>query len=119
MRKQYYECHITIEGPRLRGPNLKLQNLIESLGWKYSVIDGDIVLGPGFKYYATRHYNAKYGEQYIIDELCNVAEFISRNITKEEKVVRRKCEFVVFDDKKSGEPCNGGCPDCHVDDLAQ
>lgn len=113
MRKQYYECHVTIE-ELLQNKDLK--QLVESLGWKYSVIAGDIVLGPGPKHYATKHFNKKIPQQLILDELHGTADDL---IKKGFKVVRRKCELVIFDDKKSGEPCNGACPECHLDDLTQ
>lgn len=41
--KAYYECHITIESANKD----KTKQAVEVLGWKFSAIDGDPVLGTG------------------------------------------------------------------------
>lgn len=109
--KTYYECHITIEAPAL--PILRV--LIEKLKWKYSRIDGDPVMGAGVKQYATRHYNSKLAVDDVILLLHDTADKIaSYGFT----VTRRKVEHVIYDDRSSKvQPCNGGCPECHLEDI--
>lgn len=109
--KTYYECHITLEAPTL--PVLK--NLIETLKWKYSRIDGDPVMGAGVKQYATRHYNARLPVEEVLTELHKTADKIAEYGFK---VTRRKVELVLYDDRSSKvKPCDGGCPECHLEDL--
>lgn len=90
MRKQYYELHITCEGdPKIVAP------LVESIGWKFSAIDKDIVLGDGVKCYATRHLHIDTPDVQISEALLNNSNIL---MARGVKVVRRKIEKVVFDE---------------------
>lgn len=110
---RYYECHITIEANEtFRGI---LSELVIRLKWKFSAIDGDIVLGDGVKFYATRHFNEKLGEEKVLKTLLDTAEFIRKYGFK---ITRRKVEMVIWDDRSSKvQACNGACIECHLDDL--
>ena len=108
MTKQYYECHITLEGD----PAL-LKHAVENLKWKFSKIDGDPVMGAGVKCYATRHYNVRWPERDVLSFLHTTAAELALNFT----VTRKKIELVIYDDRSSKVRCDGGCPECHLDDL--
>lgn len=116
MAKSYYELHITMEAADSTERE-KVQLKVEDLGWKFSAIDGDIVLGGGVKLYATKHLNAKLDEPHVVRFLHDVADEIkTAGIT----VTRRKVERVIYDDRSSKvrpESCTGGCIACHLDDL--
>lgn len=105
--KQYYEAHVTMEGdPKLIRP------LVEALSWKFSCIDGDINLGDGVKCYATRQFNAtKNSPEGMVAILNAVADTLATNV----KVLRRKVELVIYDDRSSTVRCDGACYECHVD----
>lgn len=90
MTKQYYECHVTMEGDKSH-----IEKCVESIGWKFSAIDKDIILGDGVKCYATMHYSkSKYADEQIIafveDASYNLASMGCN-------VIRSKVELVVFD----------------------
>lgn len=108
MAKQYYECHITMLGdPKwLRWP-------VEAMKWKFSAIDGDPSLGNGIKCYATRHFNIKKSPEEVKLLLTIAATELSK---KGINVIRRKIENVIYDDRIETVNCNGGCPECHLDD---
>lgn len=88
--KQYYECHITMEGK----PDT-IKKTVELLGWKFSKIDGDPTLGDGVKCYATRHYNKKYSLDFIIEVVAETSQEINRFCGAE--ILREKVELVVHD----------------------
>ena len=112
MINKYYECHITIEAAP--EDKEKIKSIVEQLKWKFSAIEGDIVLGNGVKYYATMHYNYRLSETEVLSILHGTADTIETWF----KVVRRKVELVIYDDRSSKvKPCNGGCIECHLDDL--
>lgn len=111
--KNYYECHITLEGDRAAA-----KACVEGMAWKFSAIDGDPVTGPGVKLYATRHFNAKHSTKDIIEILHNVANWFEE--VGGFKITRRKVELVLYDDRSSKvRPCIGGCVECHLDDFYQ
>lgn len=111
--KQYYECHITLSAEERFKAHLK--DAVLELGWKFSSIDGDPVTGPGVKHYATRHYNAKLPSQVVLNWLHRAADKL--HLEEGFTVTRRKVELVIYDDRSSKvRPCDGGCPECHLDD---
>lgn len=110
MNYSYFECHVTMIGdPK------KIRPLVEREKWKFSVIDGDPVLGNGIKCYATRLFNKRLTVHVVTSKLLKVAETLSNNGCT---VIRRKVEQVVFDDRSTKMNCSGGCKDCHLDDLS-
>lgn len=116
MANSYYECHITIEEPDKRHWSY-VRLAVEQVGWKFSAIEGDIVLGDGIKCYATRHYNARIPSERMVDILQETAAALEKLGIK---VIRRKVELVIFDDRSSKvKPCDGGCIECHLDDLKE
>ena len=111
MTKQYYECHVTMEGDPTA-----IRPIVEETGWKFSAIYDDIILGEGLKCYATMHYNVRKPEDEVLLLLHDVANFIEASGVK---VLRRKVERVIYDNRidKPGT-CDGACPGCHVEDYA-
>lgn len=99
--KNYYECHVTMEGNPLEiGP------FVKKLGWKFSAIDGDPVLGRGIKCYATNLYSKQKTEEEVVALLKSTAARIMEvGIT----VLRRKVELVIYDDRSSAVVCDGSC----------
>lgn len=112
--KTYYECHITM-APSKGHVRDAVRYIVEALGWKFSSIEGDIVLGDGIKWYATKHFNSrKLGNDEVITQLHLTANYLKHTI----EVVRRKVELVIYDDRSDKvRPCAGGCVECHLDDL--
>lgn len=109
--KKYYESHITMTG----NPSL-IRPLVEQVKWKFSVIDGDPLMGEGIRCYATRLFNAKNTIEDVLENLLNTALFLSVSGIE---VTRRKVELVIYDDRSSKMRCEGGCVECHLDDLTQ
>lgn len=115
MTKSYYECHVTMDLPDDPLVIDLCRDLVSSLGWKFSQIAGDIVLGDGTKAYATRHFNARLSELYVLGLLNRTADRLAKYGFN---VVRRKVERVLYDDRSAKvRPCDGACPECHLDDL--
>lgn len=84
-------------------------------GWKFSSIEGDIVLGDGIKCYATRLTNSRKPIDDVLKELHETADNL---VNAGAEVMRRKTELVIYDDRSSKiTPCKGGCVECHLDDL--
>lgn len=110
---RYYECHVTLKAPP-GGDRRRLREHVEHLGWKFSAIDGDPVMGPGVKCYATMLYNARLGDEEVLRRLHRTAAVLSRGGWE---VTRRKVELVIHDDRSDKVRCDGGCRECHLDDL--
>jgi hypothetical protein len=109
MSNSYFECHVT-----MLGNPVEIRPVVESLKWKFSVIDGDPVLGEGIKCYATRLFNKKLGTEDVTKNLLRTAEALE---CQGFVVLRRKVELVIFDDRSAKIRCTGGCAACHLDDL--
>jgi hypothetical protein len=105
----YNEAHITMEWP---APSA--QELVENARWKFSVIDGDILLGSGSKCYATRHFKASQDPHAVLDELRQAAAGFQQGGCT---ILRQKIELVIYDTRSSKlrTVCTGGCPECHGD----
>lgn len=87
---QYYECHITFENT---DPD-RTKTEILNLGWKYSRIDGDPVMGDGVKQYATKHYPKRLGDSVVLNNVERVSMLLSHL-----GVTRSKVELVLHDTK--------------------
>jgi hypothetical protein len=111
MAVSYYECHVT-----LLGNATEIRPEVENRKWKFSVIDGDPVLGDGIKCYATKLFNRRVAQDTVIKELFLIATELQNNGFN---VLRRKVELVIFDDRSSKVQCNGGCVECHLDDWCK
>jgi hypothetical protein len=98
----------------MTGDPMAIRPLVESLKWKFSVIDGDILLGDGAKCYATRLFNERVGQAAVTAHLLAVARKLQRGGCN---VIRRKVELVLFDDRSSKMRCVGRCIECHLDDV--
>jgi hypothetical protein len=95
----YYECHITIAPNAFKESHIQL--VIEKLGWKFSKIDGDPVLGTGTRYYATKNYPKEAHKKCVMHELKSTSEQLEFGFGFD--VRRAKIEVVVFDTKKLKE----------------
>lgn len=95
MRQEYYECHITLSTETNKSKD-DLKCIVESIGWVFSCIDNDIVLGQGIKCYATKHFNKKFDIAYIMNEVVKASKNISY---LGGKVIREKIELVLYDTK--------------------
>lgn len=110
--KRYYECHVTFEPPPAPdgGSGKVAEEHVESFGWRFSAIDGDIVQGAGTKYYATRHFNEKLPTYRVLESLETMSNILSRfgyNVT------RRKIELVIYD-TRSSQVCPDDCLQCMI-----
>lgn len=117
--KTYYECHVTMVLLPTDEATRAAKKLTESLGWKFSQIEGDIALGDGVKSYATMHYNSRTPVEKVMDLLNGVADNLS---SEGINVIRRKVELVIYDDRSTKvQPgtCEGACVGCHLDDYEE
>lgn len=103
----YYEAHITMEGDKTF-----LEDVVSKLqGWRFSSIDGDINLGVGVKCYATKQFNGKLSSDAVLAFLHSAADGLitAYNV----KVLRRKVELVIYDDRSSKVDCTATeCSTC-------
>ena len=86
--KPYYECHVTFMADK------DFKEQVEALGWRYSRIDGDPMLGAGVKTYATKHFNAKLHLDVVVEAVNTAATMLAM---KGARVQRVKVEVVVYD----------------------
>lgn len=87
-----YECHITINAESTV-QLLWLEALAGDIGWKFSRIDGDPVLGKGVFTYFTRHdTNADRMKSRMQNAVARLSEAGFH-------VVREKIEHIIYDTK--------------------
>lgn len=99
----------------MEGDRKRIEYLVNAANWKFSAIAGDIILGDGVKCYATKHFNSKLAEKTVLAMLHQTADALQDLGIK---VVRRKVERVIYDDRSSKVgSCKGACPECYLDDL--
>lgn len=91
MSNQYYECHVTMIGVAA-----EIEHSVSKIGWKFSKIDGDPILGEGIKCYATKHYPVKIEAN---DVVTFVREASSAMKNCGHTVLRDKVELVIYDSK--------------------
>lgn len=109
MTNSYYECHLTVSSGQR-----DLEFDVITSGWKFSSIDGDPVEGRGVRHYATRHYKSSLPVETVVERTHLLADQLQE---LGHVVTRRKVEHVIFDTRSSKvRPCDGGCPECHLDD---
>ncbi len=94
--KKYYECHITIQHSYDCKELLRIQDEIEDMNWKYSVIDGDPTLGDDCFCYATAHMPMRFGLEKVIEAMKKVTSSLQN---KKMRVIRQKVELVVYDER--------------------
>lgn len=99
--KSYYELHITMKPQsqkKFEQIKKDTQAICKSLGWIFSAIDNDIVLGSGVKLYATLHLS---DERYDLLDCIQIlkAAFVSLK-GYGCNPVRMKIEHVVYDKLK-------------------
>ncbi len=100
--KNYFECHIT-----MLGDPKEIEPLVKNTGWKFSAINGDPVLGDGIKCYATMLFSSLLkDDSYCLNQLISTAVALEGLGVK---VLRRKVERVIYDDRSSAVVCDGGC----------
>lgn len=85
----YYECHVTIKGD----PKVE-KDRVESIGWAFSAIDGDPLLGEGVKCYATKHFNKKFSQEFVAEWVAQASNAL---IMLGSHVLREKVELVLVD----------------------
>lgn len=88
----YYECHITIDTAN------SCRRDVEALGWSFSQIAGDPILGKGRYSYATQHFIPERTLEYVIQRL---QEAVSLLRGAGWLVVREKVELVLHDKKRT------------------
>jgi hypothetical protein len=124
MSKRYFEAHVTFtagDNSRTTDPTYWARFLVERNKWKFSQISGDANLGPGAKMYATRQMNERIGVDEAIKQLEAMATILDKSPeTDTYKVLRKKIELVLFDDRSDLVPaCNGACYECIGDEPEQ
>lgn len=99
--KNYYETHVTMTSGTATKEHLK--SIVEAhKGWRFSAIEGDINLGDGVKFYATKQFNGRFGTDAVINYLRLMADVL-RNAGAH--VIREKVEIVVYDTRSSKVQC--------------
>lgn len=84
-----FECHIILKD----APTDQLQHLGNMMGWSYSCIQGDPMLGQAAYQYLTAYFSTK---KMAIQATDTLATFLT-NLHYPDPVVRRKVEYIVYD----------------------
>ena len=92
MRQELYEIHLTFDTNAERRE--ELERYTESLGWKWSYIQNDPVLGKKNFCYATRYAGS------MDKALDEIRGFVSES---PEDAIRQKVEHIVYDTKAGDE----------------
>lgn len=93
---KYYECHITMLGPKGF-----LENLVITLPkWKYSCIWGNPILGNSDFSYATAHFSMNLTEEQVIGFMNATAAYLKDGGAE---IVRQKVEVVIYDTRQKSE----------------
>lgn len=93
MTKPYYELHVTCIGDKA-----VVQAAVEKIGWSFSAIDKDIILGEGIKCYATKHFSKRTSHTTLRQQLDSAT--FQLKISTGVKVIRKKMEEVLYDERK-------------------
>ncbi len=94
MKKNYYEAHITLE----KIDREIEEETIKELGWKFSCIDGDPLLGKKPFSYATKHFSPRLRQSKVINEIESIADSLA---SLGFIVLRSKLELVLWDTKNA------------------
>jgi hypothetical protein len=94
----YYECHITINPfhAPLTHPE-SCEGTVHRIGWGFSRIYGDPILGKGKFQYATKHFPHDEGMTSVLEQLHKAASLLRG---AQWTVVREKIELVLYDTKE-------------------
>lgn len=88
----YYECHITFGSPSIDGWEAR----VKALGWKFSVIAGDPLMGPGERMYATTHFN----QRHTLDSVWLKTQAARKSLEEAgASVLRCKVEGILKDER--------------------
>ena len=87
-----YECHIT-----MRGTPEYCKVVTEEIGWKFSSIAGDPVLGDDTFCYATKHFAKTKTLDEVKEQIKKAVEHLEK--AKYLKVVREKIEYILYDSR--------------------
>jgi hypothetical protein len=91
-----YECHITVPPPPAEADLVYLEGLAKNHGFKTSFIVGDPLLGDAKYFYMTGHDADLEKMQARMNALSREVQTLARV-----RVLRRKIELIVFDERTS------------------
>jgi hypothetical protein len=94
MKKEDYECHITLFGDKKR-----IEDCVNRVGfgWTFSAIDGDPVLGQHVFCYATNHFESE--KDAHVELYLAIRDLVSLGLRS--NIKRSKIEHIVFDERYS------------------
>ena len=89
-----FETHITLDATGLDSDRRKyLEEIARHFRWKTSNITDDPILGPGDKFYLTRH------DTTFITAYENMGIVWHKLVTENFKPIRKKIEAILFDER--------------------
>ena len=86
----------------MEGDPNRIESTLENTSWKFSKIDGDPKLGRGVKCYATKQYNMKISQEFIVSAMNTISTAIQGATGC--VILRKKIELVVFDERNLSPP---------------